>query len=420
MLKRVPQLKLNLNALAGRALNPRLDNLARAEIHVFHKAWSAFHVCGLVALALALTSALALAKARGLSVTVMMIIIIAVPFTVCSLAMSIKIVTGEEQYAQYHHAVAITAVTTLLLWLLDQPVLPYLDITIFGIGLALSIGRIGCFMVGCCYGRPSDWGVCYREEHADAGFAPCYVGVRLFPVQLIEALWTLLILALCAFWFRRAEPAGAFLSWFVVTYCAGRFWIEFLRGGPARPYLFGYSEAQWLSFLLMCLVVGLEYAGRLPQSAWQAIATGSIGMAMLAIVWKRSLQSPLARKLFSPRHVQEVAEAVEFVTERATVVSSRVQWSFVADQSNEREISIASTSLGIQLSASKIKSTGDESYHYAFSHCDGGLTGDTARLLAQLISTLRRARNSAEMQPGGNGVFHLFIHSHGGSGVGNL
>ena len=397
MLKQAAQLKVNSH----------LDDLARAEIHLFRKAWSAFHVCGLTALALAVISVMTLVRVRGLSAFVMLAIIVAVPFTVCVLGMCVKIVTGEEQYAQYHHFMAITVITMVLVWLLHQPVLPYLDITILGIGLTVIVGRIGCFMVGCCHGRPSRWGVCYRHEHAEAGFAPYYVGIRLFPVQLIESVWTLLIVGAGAVLFRGGQPSGGFLAWYVVTYCLGRFWIEFLRGGPGRPYLFGYSEAQWISFSLICLVVGLEYAGVLPRSSLHPIAAASVLVAMIGIAWKRSFQCATARELLYPDHIKEVAEAVEFITARAADFSPRHQWSVFADQTAEKQISVASTSLGIQLSASKNEKT----YHYAFSHCDGGMTRETAKLLAQLILTLRRANSSSEIRSGSRGVFHLFIYS---------
>ena len=70
--------------------------------------------------------------------------------------------TGEERIIYYRHEIAVMVVAALLLWLLRQPLLPYLDVTILGIGMFLTCGRMGCFMVGCCHGRPHDWGVCYR------------------------------------------------------------------------------------------------------------------------------------------------------------------------------------------------------------------------------------------------------------------
>ena len=43
------------------------------------------------------------------------------------------------------------------------PVRLYLDMLAIGLMLGLSFGRIGCFLRGCCFGKPSDlpWAVCF-------------------------------------------------------------------------------------------------------------------------------------------------------------------------------------------------------------------------------------------------------------------
>jgi phosphatidylglycerol:prolipoprotein diacylglycerol transferase len=55
------------------------------------------------------------------------------------------------------------AVAVIILYLRYHklPARRYLDILAIGLMLALAFGRIGCFLNGCCFGRPSDvpWGV---------------------------------------------------------------------------------------------------------------------------------------------------------------------------------------------------------------------------------------------------------------------
>ena len=57
----------------------------------------------------------------------------------------------------------ILAVTIILLYLIYHklPIRRYLDILAIGLMLALAFGRIGCFLNGCCFGKPSDlpWAV---------------------------------------------------------------------------------------------------------------------------------------------------------------------------------------------------------------------------------------------------------------------
>jgi len=57
---------------------------------------------------------------------------------------------------------AITVIV-IYLWYHKLPVRRYLDILAIGLMLALVFGRIGCFLNGCCFGRPTDlpWAVTF-------------------------------------------------------------------------------------------------------------------------------------------------------------------------------------------------------------------------------------------------------------------
>src|ERR1035438_7817740 len=170
-----------------------LDRLARPGIRLFGKTRPSFQVCGVAGLCLAVFMSLVLVERRGLSPWILAAIAVAAVSTFLSLAMLTKIVTGAETLVYYHHEIAVISVAAVLLSVLHRPVLPYLDVTALGLGLFLACGRIGCFMVGCCHGRPHRLGVQYTPAHAHAGFTACYVGARLLPVQLFESLWVLAV-----------------------------------------------------------------------------------------------------------------------------------------------------------------------------------------------------------------------------------
>jgi prolipoprotein diacylglyceryltransferase len=165
-----------------------LDRLVNPWFQIGDRLWSTYKVCGYTGFTLAVLLGLVLSVHQGLSLWVLAAMMLASALTFFGLAMATKVITGEEQLIYYHHEIAIMAAVALMLWILGQPILPYLDITILGIGLFLVFGRIGCLMVGCCHGRPHRWGICYRQEHANAGFPQYYVGVRLFPIQAVESL----------------------------------------------------------------------------------------------------------------------------------------------------------------------------------------------------------------------------------------
>jgi len=58
-------------------------------------------------------------------------------------------------------ALLAVAVILFYLWRHKLPVRRYLDIAAIGLMLALGFGRIGCFLKGDCFGRPTKlpWGV---------------------------------------------------------------------------------------------------------------------------------------------------------------------------------------------------------------------------------------------------------------------
>jgi phosphatidylglycerol:prolipoprotein diacylglycerol transferase len=87
-----------------------------------------------------------------------------------------------------------------------------------------AIGRIGCFLVGDDYGRPSDlpWAVAFPE-----GTPPTVVPVH--PTQIYEAI-ALVPLAVLLFRWRKDRRSDTFvLGAYLICAGAIRFAIEFVR-----------------------------------------------------------------------------------------------------------------------------------------------------------------------------------------------
>lgn len=257
-----------MNLHLREVFNRTLDKLVRPQVLVLGRSLPAFQVCGVTGLGPAILLAMIFVMYLGLSPFVMVGLVAAAVIVFFGLVMATKIITGEERIIYYHHEIAVMMMAALFLWLTHQPMLPYLDITILGIGTFLFCGRIGCLMVGCCHGRPCRWGVCYRMEHAEAGFTPYLVGVRLFPIQAVESLWVFCIVVTGITFILRGWPPGTALAWYVIAYDTGRFCFEFLRGDADRPYLLGFSQPQWISVVLMCFLVWAEITGAILFQWW--------------------------------------------------------------------------------------------------------------------------------------------------------
>ena len=375
----------------------------------FHFRWAAarcslpaFQVLGCTGVALAIVLAMTLVGHEGLSHWVMAGIIGAAIATFLGLVMSMKILTGEERIVYYHHEIAVMLMAALFLWTIDQPLLPYLDITILGIGTFLTCGRVGCLMVGCCHGRPHRWGIRYREEHAAAGFPSYLVGVRLFPIQAVESLWVLGTVVVGTYFVWSGRQPGSALAWYIVTYDLGRFAFEFARGDADRPYWLGFSQAQWLSLLLTGGVVWVEQAGVVPFSRWHLAVFALLAAAMIAVSLKRRFQATPTFRLLHPRHVHQVADAVKVACGPAARSSAEPDAALTV-------VSLASTSLGVQISGSEVEFGAERVRHFTLSSAREPMTESTARSLAGLIRRLVGAVGPEELIAGPQGLFHLLI-----------
>lgn len=109
-----------------------------------------------------------------------------------------------------------------------------------------AIGRIGCFLVGDDYGRPTDlpWGVAFPE-----GLPPSDVPVH--PTQLYEMAALLPLAWLLVGMRRRGAPHIRVIGVYLLAAGAIRFAIEFVRINP--PVALGMTVAHWAALGAMVL-----------------------------------------------------------------------------------------------------------------------------------------------------------------------
>jgi len=382
--------------------NHILNRLARCKIVLGGHRLPAFQVCGCTGVAAAIVLSMTLAAKGGLSLWVMSAIIATAMATFLTIVMATKIISGEEQIIYYHHEIGVMLMAALVAKVLHGPVLFYLDITILGIGAFLACGRIGCLMVGCCHGRPFRWGIRYRSEHAQEGFAPYLVGLTLFPIQALESLWVLLVVVVGVILMWKGQPAGSALAWYTIAYGAARFILEFIRGDIDRPYTWGFSQGQWLSLWLMSVLVWAEWSGQMPFHAWHSLTLAGLGGVMVVATVHRKLDRSQRFFILHPHHVREVAAAIGCDPKPVTRRSPpRLGGKALS-------VRVECTSLGFQISRGKVEDTAGVVDHYTLSH-GNAMAEPAATRLADLILDLRGESRPARLAPGNHGVFHLML-----------
>lgn len=148
----------------------------------------------------------------------------------------------------------------ILIWWFRKEKLPVWDMfDLIGIGGAMvhAVGKLGCFMAGCCHGKVchSGWGVVFNNPNTHA--EP--VGVPLYPVQLWDSV-IILTAIIIMFWLRKRKAfAGQLFLVYGLVYAAGRFATENFRGDEERGYLFGgaLSHSQFIALIVFATCLGI-------------------------------------------------------------------------------------------------------------------------------------------------------------------
>ncbi len=150
------------------------------------------------------------------------------------------------------------------LWYVRKHKLPtwrVADITAPGIAFGHVVGRLGCFMAGCCYGHETTvpWAVTFTNPLAQENVGTP-LGVPLHPTQLYEAGAEAMILGLMLAVEHRGRPFPGRTFWgYLLVYGLSRFVIEFFRGDPRGMVVGGISTSQFISLLIVPLSVVMLY-----------------------------------------------------------------------------------------------------------------------------------------------------------------
>jgi phosphatidylglycerol:prolipoprotein diacylglycerol transferase len=127
----------------------------------------------------------------------------------------------------------------------------YLDLMVPSVALAQGMGRIGCFLAGCCYGKPTDLPIGITFTHS--AFAPN--NVSLIPTQLIMSAGDFIIAVILFIYSRKDRKRGQITLLWLLLYSIGRFFVEFLRGDVARGSVGVLSTSQFIAVIVAPLCI---------------------------------------------------------------------------------------------------------------------------------------------------------------------
>jgi phosphatidylglycerol:prolipoprotein diacylglycerol transferase len=128
-----------------------------------------------------------------------------------------------------------------------------LDVMAITTCLVHMFGRIGCYLAGCCYGKPTEsvFGVTFTDP-------ACYAdpkNVPLHPTQLYEAGYIFLVMIVLFILRERRRFYGQLFLLYLILYAIGRSVLEMFRGDEERGYLIdGYlSHSQFIAIGILAV-----------------------------------------------------------------------------------------------------------------------------------------------------------------------
>lgn len=127
------------------------------------------------------------------------------------------------------------------------PVLDAADLLMPFVALAHAIGRIGCFLNGCCYGKPTS---------SFLGITFPFSDVKVYPTQIFSFAGLLLIFSLLFYLQKKRRFRGEILLLYFMIYGTFRFFMDFLRG-DLYPVFLGLTVTQLISIAVLAVTVPL-------------------------------------------------------------------------------------------------------------------------------------------------------------------
>jgi phosphatidylglycerol:prolipoprotein diacylglycerol transferase len=152
------------------------------------------------------------------------------------------------------------------------PLRPFLDVIAPALALGIALGRLGCFMNGCCYGDICNlpWAVSFPapsppwQSHALAHLigSDSTWSLAVHSTQLYSVIDGLVLMILTCAYFPLRRRDGEVMALLMVTYPITRFLIEHLRGDEG-VFFAGMTISQTIS--LAVLACGLLFWWRLSR-----------------------------------------------------------------------------------------------------------------------------------------------------------
>lgn len=125
-----------------------------------------------------------------------------------------------------------------------EPFWYWADVAVLPISLGYILGRVACFLNGCCFGK-----VC------ELPWAVFTAGAHRHPTQLYAVAWESIVLALLFVLEKRLKASGLLFNVWLILHGIGRFVMEIFRDDPRGELILGASLGMWMCLILISFAI---------------------------------------------------------------------------------------------------------------------------------------------------------------------
>ncbi len=126
------------------------------------------------------------------------------------------------------------------------------DVYAPALALGHAIGRQGCLLNGCCYGKCVHAGTFFATHFGE--YAADGTAVFRVPTQLWESLGLFIIFILLSLIAKKKKFNGEVFLSYVALYSVLRFSLEFFRGDYEKLYILGLTFSQVIILILLPVI----------------------------------------------------------------------------------------------------------------------------------------------------------------------
>jgi phosphatidylglycerol:prolipoprotein diacylglycerol transferase len=169
-----------------------------------------------------------------------------------------EIIFSRSGFSSYGGYIMAISVSLYYAYRKRLPMWKLADIIIPAVPLAEVIGRLGCFMNGCCYGKPANpkfipWAVAFPYLDGSPVENPLYR----HPTQLYQSIFGLMLFFLLASLNKRKKFHGETFLTYLIAASVIRFIIDIFREAGQDTTFSNLTVAQIISVVVFAFAIGL-------------------------------------------------------------------------------------------------------------------------------------------------------------------